>query len=454
MKIDALVYEIGSTTTVVNAFNHLDSTPVFLGQAYAPTTVLQGDVRIGIKQALDHLQNQLKTILEPTHSFACSSAAGGLKMSVHGLVYDMTVKAAKEAALGAGANIRFLTAGPLTKTDVEKIKTLGLNIILIAGGVDYGETQTALFNAQTIAKLQLNIPVIYCGNIANQDAIKTIFTEHHQSQYLFVTENVYPKIDVLQVDEVRTVIQNVFEKHITNAPGMEHVRDAVFGTIIPTPGAVMAAALCLQKELGDLVCIDVGGATTDIHSVCEDNPEHVKMLLNPEPFAKRTVEGDLGVYINKDHLISLIGMAKLQKELQLSESQLLGLLKNYQSIPSEEQIPLVRRLSQEALSQSLNRHAGKYITVYGTSGKSKSIEGKDLTAIKYVIGTGGVLSRIAGGKALMEDVFKNSSEQILLPKTNLQILIDHNYNMATLGVLSKTFPQAALVLLKESLRWR
>ncbi|HNZ50785.1 MAG TPA: glutamate mutase L, partial [Bacilli bacterium] len=76
MKIDALVYEIGSTTTVVNAFNHLDSTPVFLGQAYAPTTVLQGDVRIGIKQALDHLQNQLKTILEPTHSFACSSAAG------------------------------------------------------------------------------------------------------------------------------------------------------------------------------------------------------------------------------------------------------------------------------------------------------------------------------------------------------------------------------------------
>ncbi|HPN61229.1 MAG TPA: glutamate mutase L, partial [Bacilli bacterium] len=52
------------------------------------------------------------------------------------------------------------------------------------------------------------------------------------------------------------------------------------------------------------------------------------------------------------------------------------------------------------------------------------------------------------------DVFKNSSEQILLPKTNLQILIDHNYNMATLGVLSKTFPQAALVLLKESLRWR
>lgn len=132
----------------------------------------------------------------------------------------------------------------------------------------------------------------------------------------------------------------------------------------------------------------MSGATTDIHSVCEDNPEHVKMLLNPEPFAKRTVEGDLGVYINKDHLISLIGMAKLQKELQLSESQLLGLLKNYQSIPSEEQIPLVRRLSQEALSQSLNRHAGKYITVYGTSGKSKSIEGKDLTAIKYVIGTG------------------------------------------------------------------
>ena len=37
---------------------------------------------------------------------ASSSAAGGLRMTVHGLVYDMTVKAAQEAALGAGAVLK------------------------------------------------------------------------------------------------------------------------------------------------------------------------------------------------------------------------------------------------------------------------------------------------------------------------------------------------------------
>ena len=44
---------------------------------------------------------------------ATSSAAGGLKMTVHGLVYDMTAKAAGEAALGAGGILHYVTAGRL-----------------------------------------------------------------------------------------------------------------------------------------------------------------------------------------------------------------------------------------------------------------------------------------------------------------------------------------------------
>ncbi|MGD9605321.1 MAG: GlmL-related ornithine degradation protein [Bacilli bacterium] len=454
MKIDALVYEIGSTTTVVSAFDKLNSQPLFLGQGFAQTSVLQGDVRVGINNALLDLQKRLKTPIEAKQTFASSSAAGGLKMSVHGLVYDMTVKAAKEAALGAGANIRFLTSGMLTKMDLDQIEKLGLNIILIAGGVDFGETKTALFNANEIAKLKLNLPVIYCGNKANQESVKNIFKVNNQSEYLFVTENVYPRIDVLQVDEVRLVIQHVFEKHIINAPGMEHVREAIHGSIVPTPGAVMAAAMLLQKDIGDLVCLDVGGATTDIHSVCEDNPEHSKMLLNPEPFAKRTVEGDLGVFINKDNLIASIGKEKLLKELHLNNNQFDDILNKYSPIPTNEQIPLVTRLTKEALIQSLSRHAGKYVTVYGTSGKSKTIEGKDLSSVKFIIATGGALTRLPKGKQIIEDVIKNSDEQLLLPKADPIILLDQEYIMASLGVLSKTYPEAASALLKKSLGWR
>ena len=45
MHVDVLVAEIGSTTTVVNAFLGLDTdSPVFWGQGQAPTSVLEGDV--------------------------------------------------------------------------------------------------------------------------------------------------------------------------------------------------------------------------------------------------------------------------------------------------------------------------------------------------------------------------------------------------------------------------
>lgn len=135
MKFDVLVAEIGSTTTVVNAFSHLDSDkPEFVGQGQAPTSVEIGDVTIGLQGAIDDLKTTLKVDhITYDKMLATSSAAGGLKMTVHGLVYDMTAKAAKEAALGAGANIHLITAGKLRRTDLKKIEDIKPNIILLAG---------------------------------------------------------------------------------------------------------------------------------------------------------------------------------------------------------------------------------------------------------------------------------------------------------------------------------
>src|SRR5690554_3087709 len=159
MKINALVAEIGSTTTVINAFDNLETNnPKFLGQGQAATTVLEGDVNIGLTNAINDLKDKLNIEeLEFDAMFATSSAAGGLKMTVHGLVYDMTVKAAREAALGAGANIQMVTSGKLSKYDLERLINIKPNIIMISGGVDFGETQTAIHNAYEIASLKLNI---------------------------------------------------------------------------------------------------------------------------------------------------------------------------------------------------------------------------------------------------------------------------------------------------------
>lgn len=455
MRVDVLVAEIGSTTTVVNAFKDLDSEdPVFWGQGQAPTSVLDGDVRIGLQGAIDDLCKK-KGIdkIEYDQMLATSSAAGGLKMTVHGLVYDMTAKAAKEAALGAGGIIHDITVGRLRRSDLARIKEINPNLILIAGGVDYGERDTAVYNAEMIRSLGLKTPVVYAGNIENQDEMKLIFDEE-SGQYLYLVDNVYPKIDTLNVEPCRKVIQDAFEDHITHAPGMEHVRDMVNGPIIPTPGAVMECTKLLYDCIGDVMTIDVGGATTDVHAVTEDSDAVARILTAPEPKAKRTVEGDLGVYVNRMKVIESIGEEKLRAECENTlHIDLDKTLESYVAIPkTEDEFKLVERLTKEATLRAVERHAGQIRYVYGPSGRQTLAEGKDLTQVKYIVGTGGALTRLPHRVEIMKMIPKdNETGMKLYPSEAVKVLVDNDYIMASLGVLSKTHRQGAIKILGKSL---
>lgn len=452
MKIDLLVAEIGSTTTVVNGFNDLDSCPIFIGQGQSATTVLEGDVNIGLKGAIEDLRKSLDLeSLNYKELIATSSAAGGLRMTVHGLVYDMTVKAAKEAALGAGANIKLITAGRLRKSDLKKIVDIKPNIILIAGGVDYGERDTALYNAELIAELNLNIPIIYAGNIENHEDIKEVFSD--KGMELYIVDNVYPKIDELNVEPTREVIQKVFEKHIIHGPGMEKIREMVTGPIMPTPGAVMEASQLLYNHMGDLITIDVGGATTDIHSVAEDSDEISRILINPEPKAKRTVEGDLGVYININNIVDLVGKEKLAEDLKITIEELDDLIMNHKPIPRTDlERNFIEELTLYAAITAINRHGGKLKHLYGPNGKKTIAEGKDLTTVKSIIGTGGAITRLESGTEILKKVLLSNKGNQLLPNAETKVLIDKHYIMASMGVMSKKYPDIALKLLENSIQ--
>ena len=156
MNIDLLIVEIGSTITKVNGFNHLGTDRVsHVGQGIALTTV-DSDVRKGFENAKKDLMEKAGLAsLDTGEVLANSSAAGGLKMVATGLTWEMTARAAKEAALGAGAVLKYLTAGVLTKTDLNKIVEATPNMILFAGGTDYGEQQIILENAEKLASLDL-----------------------------------------------------------------------------------------------------------------------------------------------------------------------------------------------------------------------------------------------------------------------------------------------------------
>ena len=298
-----------------------------------------------------------------------------------------------------------------------------------------------------IRSLELSIPVIYAGNVENQDEMRLIFEDAKAP--LYIVENVYPKIDELNVEPARRVIQDAFEDHIIQAPGMEHIRDLITGPIIPTPGAVMESAKLLYEHLGDLVG-EWGGATTDLHSVTEGSEEISRILISPEPKAKRTVEGDLGVYINIANIVESIGREKLSEELGLDIDKI---MENYRFVPrTDEEVRFVERLTKEAVIKATERHAGRIRYVYGPSGRSTLAEGKDLSQVKYIIGTGGALTRLPNRREILEAIaLHNETGLLLFPGTEAKTLIDNDYIMASLGVLSKRYKDAAVCFLERSL---
>lgn len=445
MKVDYLISEIGSTTTVVTAFNigeknnNMDVTIVAQGKSY--TTVNEGDVTLGLKEAIRDIEMHLGEKIEWNRMLATSSAAGGLRITVHGLVEDMTVKAAREAALGAGGNIKMVTSGKLRNSDILRIKEIDPNLIMIAGGTDYGERETAIYNSEIIRGEKLNKPIIYCGNIANREEIKEIFNE----QELYIIDNVYPRVDELNVEPAREVIQRAFENNITKAPGMEKIKEMVDGAIMPTPGAVMQSAKLLYNIIGDLVVIDVGGATTDVHSVTEGSSDILDILVSPEPMAKRTVEGDIGVYVNKDNIIKM-----------LDDREIIGyskefLIENTKAIPrTDDEIECSVLLTKKAVDVAINRHIGYIKRVFGSS-KNYIAYGKDLSKVGYIIGTGGALTKLPKGMETLSSIKYLKGDMTMLPRKGAKILIDKMYIMACAGVLSIENKEASEALLGKSL---
>ncbi len=444
-QAEVVVADIGSTLTKLSAFAGLTSSagphtgqaPQFLGQGVALTTVAAGNVVLGLQQARQALEATCAVDTAGARLMASASAAGGLRMTVHGLTQDMTLRAAREASLGAGAVVTFTTAGRLSADDLAEIRQRQPNLILLAGGVDDGERDVVLANARALAALGLETPIIYAGNQAVRGEVQRLLQSAQVP--VFLVDNVYPRLDELHLEPVRRLIQDVFARHIITAPGMEQVKTMVTGNVMPTPGAVLRATELLAEVLGDVLTIDVGGATTDVHSVTEGSSVYARLRLAPEPHSKRTVEGDLGVYLNAAHLAAAAGEAAPAPQ-------------HIMPIPAQ---CAARRMTVDltrwAVDIAVWRHAGALRAVYGAYGRHELVEGRDLTAIRYVIGTGGALTRLDMGQEILRHIKADPSQRKLLPPAAARVLVDQHYIMAAAGVLSQYNPKAATALLLASL---
>ena len=443
MKIDVITIEIGSTITKVNAFNDIFSDSIkHVGQSTGLTSVQTGDVSLGVDQALDNLKKNIGQDIEVNEYLINSSAAGGLRMAVFGLTYAMTARAAREASLGAGAIIEFLGTGKIQDFHLEDLYDTRPNIVMLAGGLDYGDTEITLHNAKMLASSDLDIPFIYSGNCQLQNSVKKLFEKNGKTVH--ITKNVYPDVDQLDIDEARKIIQHTFSKHIIHAKGMEKLQKYTDKEVIPTPYAVLTGAERLYRTIGDLLVIDVGGATTDIHSVCEDSPENAPYRAQATSLVKRTVEGDLGVFVN----------AKNLNDIEDNIDDFHTDLSHLRPLPkTDEEKKITEGLAAKAVSIGLRRHAGTKKVLYSPTGKKTLIYGKDLTQVKTIIGTGGALSRLENAKEILSKIRDIQIEGSLLPPVTANIKIDKRYIFSSIGTLAFHYKDANIQkLLKDHFR--
>jgi hypothetical protein len=222
---------------------------------------------------------------------------------------------------------------------------------------------------------------------------------------------------------------------------MHRLRERIQDQILPVPAAVLICAELLAEQGEEILVIDVGGATTDVHSVTDGNAEFRHMALEPEPRSKRTVEGDLGVYVNAEHVM---------KEAEGGE--VAGDLKDLSPLPAAPaQRELSLKLGRKAVHLAVRRHAGKLVERFTATGKANSLAGKDLTAITLIVGTGGFLTRLPGAAQILAEIPKPFDGRYLLPQTKARLAIDQDYIFSAAGVLALEYPKEALSLALDSI---
>lgn len=452
-----LLIDFGSTYTKVTAVD-LDSESL-IGTASAYTTV-QTDINEGLENALCELEKKTGKI-EFSERFACSSAAGGLRMVTSGLVPELTAEAAKRASLGAGAKVIKVYSFELTEDDAAEIGEIKPDILLLCGGTDGGNKECIINNAKTVAKIPADFPVIIAGNRAASAECKHILS----GRETFVCENVMPKFGTLNIVPAQKEIRELFLRRIIEAKGLSKASELISGIMMPTPSAVLKAMTLLadgtdgEPGIGELIAVDVGGATTDVYSIASGMPTRSDTVFKglPEPYAKRTVEGDIGMRYSLHGICEAAGMAKISQLSGLSESrceELAAFLsKNTDIVPNgnPELEAFDFALASAAVETAVTRHAGTMEEAYTLMGLTFVQSGKDLTEAKRIVVTGGSLIHTKRTAEIAAHALYNPANPNSLKPKTADILVDRKYILSAMGLLSEHYPKAALRIMKKEL---
>ena len=455
-----LTADFGSTYTKLTAIDAAKAQILATSTAF---TTIETDVMEGYNNALHLLEEQIGKF-DYNQLLCCSSAAGGLKMVALGLVPELTAKAAKMAASSAGAKVVKTYSFEISKTEQDEIFTINPDLILLCGGTDGGNKEVIISNAKKLCQIDRNFSTIVAGNKSAASEVEAVYIESGKD--FVITENVMPEFNKLNIEPAKQKIKELFISKIIDAKGLHKVQQMANSEIIPTPLAVLNGCELLSKGtattkgIGDLMAIDIGGATTDVYSISAGTPTFENAMIKglPEPYNKRTVEGDLGMRYSLGSLADEIDIDALSNEIKVDRDVIDKWIDTCKAFPNtlakenSAHQTIEEGLAKYALKMAVERHTGKVETTFTPFGQMYIVSGKDLTEVELVVGIGGVLVNAENPNNILEGSKADKQNLMSLKPKSPKYLLDKKYIFASMGLLCSLDAELALAIMKKEIK--
>ncbi|GAA1164579.1 methylaspartate mutase accessory protein GlmL [Nocardioides aquiterrae] len=389
-------------------------------------TTIESDVLDGYDACLAALvaQNPRAATAEV---LACSSAGGGLRIAVVGNEELVTAEAGRRVALSSGGKVVRVVA----MADGGLADLNDPDVVLLTGGTDGGNREVLLEAAEQLAHAWTG-PVVVAGNVEAQADVAAILADNPH----VLADNVVPRIGVLAPESARAAIREMFLAHVIGGKHLSTRADFTAMVRGATPDVVLTGVELLARGAGDVVVVDVGGATTDVHSVVDLDPDSVGREVVATTRVTRTVEGDLGMRWSA--VTTVADLPELAGAAQRRHDDP-GFLPD-----TDEERDADEAIARAAVGTALRRHAGRAKVVVGPDGRVVERTGKDLREVDLLVGSGGVLRN--GRPGVADRVLAGSTGEVAggwqLPRSP-RVVVDADYVLAAAGLLADEHPEAA-----------
>ncbi|MEV7231172.1 glutamate mutase L [Polymorphospora sp. NPDC051019] len=427
----AVCADVGSTFTKVAVVDLAGGGLV--GSASGPTTV-GSDVLHGLDAVVSAATAGLRGTDVPW--LVCSSAGGGLRLAVVGYEELVTAQAGARVGLSAGARVVHVAAGRLDAAGLSALRAARPDVVLLVGGTDGGDAEVLVHNAGRLARARWRVPVVVAGNVEVRDEVVAVLSG--RGVPVSAADNVLPRIGVLAPGSARAAIRGVFLRHVIG--GKRLSRGPRFASLVraATPDAVLTGVEVLAGQVGgDLLVVDVGGATTDVYSVL--TPDERATGPGREVagmwWRARTVEGDLGMRWSAP---GVVAAAEQERLLAAGEGEGLvvaaaGLAADPSTLAGAGGV-VDLRIAELAVTVALRRHA--------RGGGRGERAARDLRDVRLVVGSGGVLRHTRGGAGVLAAALADHAGGWAVPRAP-RTVVDVDYVLAAVGLLAEEFPVAA-----------